>query len=117
MPPPLKFGAAETRWDDNRRRRVLQHVRSTLVRVVVQGTMTGVDGDGGGGATMTARVNTREIGISDSGILSSPCYVLSTLVLIFRYMSRSIMISSVSSSDQLNLIERLESVNRVFRPA
>ncbi len=45
------------------------------------------------------------------------CYVLSTLVLIFRYMSRSIMISSISSSDQLNFIERLESVNRVFRPA
>jgi hypothetical protein len=32
-------------------------------------------------------------------------------------MSRSIMISSNSSSDQLNFIERLESVNRVFRPA
>jgi len=45
------------------------------------------------------------------------CYVLSTLVLIFRYMSRSIMISSNSSSDQFNFIERLESVNRVFRPA
>ena len=44
----------------------------------------------------------------------SRCYVLSTLVLIFRYMSRSIMISSILSSDQLNFIERLESVNRVF---
>ena len=50
-------------------------------------------------------------------LLTSLCYVLSTLVLIFRYMSRSIMISSISSSDQLNFIERLESVNRVFRPA
>ena len=49
VPPPLKFGAAETRWDDNHRRRVLQHVRSTLVRVVVRGMMMGVDGDGGGG--------------------------------------------------------------------
>jgi hypothetical protein len=45
------------------------------------------------------------------------CYVLSTLVLIFRCMSRSIMISSISSSDQLNFTERLESVNCVFRPA
>jgi len=30
------------------------------------------------------------------------CYVLSTLVLIFRCMFRSIVISSISSSDQLN---------------
>jgi hypothetical protein len=45
------------------------------------------------------------------------CYVLSTLVLIFRCMTRSIMISSFSSSDQLNFTERLESVNRVFHPA
>ena len=49
--------------------------------------------------------------------VSVSCYILSTLVLIFRYMSRSIMISSFSSSDQFNFIERLESVNRVFRPA
>jgi hypothetical protein len=45
------------------------------------------------------------------------CYVLSTLVLIFRCMTRSIMISSFSSSDQLNFTERSESVNRVFHPA
>jgi len=30
------------------------------------------------------------------------CYVLTTLILLFRYMSRSIVISSFLSSDQLN---------------
>ena len=52
----------------------------------------------------------------EAATVAAACYVLSTLVLIFRYMSRSIMVSSILSSDQLNFIERLESVNRVFRP-
>jgi hypothetical protein len=61
-------------------------------------------GNGGGGSSGGSLVTVR-------------CYVLSTLVLIFKYMSLSIKINSISSSDQLNFTKRSESVNCVFHRA